>query len=202
MARPRVVVFDVGGVLIDFDYRRPCEGLFEHDAEVEHFLTNVLGDAYHEERDLGIPMADTADRWCARHPGHANQIHAFSAQLSEMWIGPVVGSVELLADLHKNGTPVYGLSNWGTEMWPPACQRFPFLELFDGVLISGHVGLTKPDPAIYRSFCSRFGVNAREALFVDDIAANVDTARTLGFTGIVFTDAASLRRDLQRFELL
>jgi 2-haloacid dehalogenase len=187
---------------VDFDYRRPCQGLFEHKREVEHFLAEVLGEAYHRERDLGIPMSDTAVRWCELHPDYSDQIRAFTGRLHEMWIGPVPGSAEILADLHRMGTPIYGLSNWGPEMWPLACQRFPFLEALDGVLISGHVGITKPDPEIYQLFCAQFGINASEAVFIDDIAANVDASRTLGFHGIVFRDAASLRSDLQHLELL
>ena len=81
---PRVVVFDIGGVLVDFDYRRPCRTLFSCDADVEHFLTDVLGDAYHLERDRGIPMAETAARWCQRHPEFSDQIRSFTQRLPEM----------------------------------------------------------------------------------------------------------------------
>ena len=93
---------------------------------------------------------------------------------------------------------VYGLTNWGSETWPLACEHFPFLGSLDGVLVSSAVGITKPDPEIFRTFCARFGVTPEESVFIDDVVQNVTAARSLGFHGIVFTDADELRNDLIR----
>jgi 2-haloacid dehalogenase len=194
----RTVVFDVGGVLIDADYRLLCRKLLDGDAEVEFFLAEVLGPEFHRERDLGAPMADTAAEWSVRHPDYESVIHEFCDRFPEMWRGPVPGSPEVLADLKAADVGVYGLSNWGRETWPLACECFPFLESLDGVLVSSEVGIAKPDPEIFRMFCARFGVAPEESVFIDDVVQNVTAARALGFHGIVFTDAEELRNDLVR----
>jgi 2-haloacid dehalogenase len=194
----RTVVFDIGGVLIDADYRLLCRKFFGGDAEVEFFLTEILGTEFHHQRDRGVPMAETAAEWSRRHPDYESVIHEFCDRFPEMWRGPVSGSVEILEDLKAERVAVYGLTNWGRETWPLVRSRFPFLSSLDGVLVSSEVGITKPDPEIFRTFCARFGVAPEESAFVDDVVENVSAARSLGFYGIVFTDADALRQDLIR----
>jgi 2-haloacid dehalogenase len=196
MLQLRTVVFDIGGVLIDADYRLLVRKLFDGDAEVEFFLAEVLGAEFHHQRDRGVPMAETAAEWALRHPDYEAVIHEFCNRFPEQWRGPVAGAPELLADLKAAGVGVYGLTNWGRETWPLACERFPFLGSLDGVLVSSHVGITKPDPEIFRTFCARFGVTPDESVFIDDVAQNVEAARSLGFQGIVFTDADDVRNQL------
>ena len=198
----RAVVFDVGGVLIDADYRLLGRKLFDGDAEVEFFLAEVLGAEFHQQRDRGVPMAETAAEWSRRHPDYESVIHEFCDRFPEMWRGPVAGALELLSDLKAARVGTYGLTNWGRETWPLACARFPFLDSLDGVLVSSEVGITKPDPEIFRTFCARFGVTPKGSVFIDDVAQNVAAAQSLGFHGIVFTDADELRRDLVRFGFL
>jgi 2-haloacid dehalogenase len=198
----RTVVFDVGGVLIDADYRLLCRQLFDGEAEVEFFLTEVLGTEFHLQRDRGVPMSDSAAEWSVRHPEFEPAIHEFCERFPEMWRGPVPGSPELLAELKAASVGVYGLTNWGRETWPMACERFPFLASLDGVLVSSEVGITKPDPDIFHALCARFGLTPSESVFVDDVTENVDAARSLGFHGVVFTSADDLRNDLVRCGLL
>jgi 2-haloacid dehalogenase len=198
----RTVVFDVGGVLIDADYRLLCRQLIDGDAEVEFFLAEVLGAEFHLQRDRGVPMADSAAEWALRHPDYESVIHEFCDRFPEMWRGPVPGAPELLAELKAAGVATFGLTNWGRETWPLARERFPFLDSLDGVLVSSEVGVTKPDPEIFRTFCARFGVTPEESVFIDDVVQNVTAARSQGFHGIVFTDAAALRNDLIRCGLL
>jgi len=202
VAGVRAVVFDIGGVLVDYDLRRFCRQFLADDEEVEFFLGEVLGEAFHRERDLGVPMAQTAAEWSRRHPSYETAINAFNDRFPEMWLGSVPGSVEVLADLKAAGVEAYGLTNWGFETWALACAQFDFLGLLDGVLVSSEVGLVKPDPEIFLAFSSRFGVAPDEAAFVDDVVANVTAARALGFGGIVFTSAADLRHDLSGLGLL
>jgi len=140
----RTVVFDVGGVLIDADYRLLCRQLFDGEAEVEFFLTEVLGTEFHLQRDRGVPMADSAAEWSLRHP-ELSPSFTILRTVPEMWRGPVPGSPELLAEL-KTAASGLRLTNWGRETWPMACERFPFLASLDGVLVSSDVGITKPDP--------------------------------------------------------
>jgi 2-haloacid dehalogenase len=146
-------------------------------------------------------MAETAAEWSLRHPDYESVIREFCDRFPEQWRGPVAGSTELLAELKAARVAVYGLTNWGRETWPLACARFPFLRSFDGVLVSSEVGITKPDPEIFRMFCTRFRVTPDEAVYIDDVAENVAAAQSLGFHGIVFTDADELRSDLMRLGL-
>jgi 2-haloacid dehalogenase len=189
-------VFDVGGVLVDGDYRLLVRSFFDDEAEVEHFLAEVLGEEFHLERDRGALMADIAAEWSRRYPEYESVIHEFGDRFAEVWRGPVAGSPEVLADLKAADVPVYGLTNWGSETWVLARAQFPFLDSFDGVLVSAEVGLIKPDPEIYLALCSRFGVAPERSMFIDDVERNVVAARALGFHGIVFTDAAQLRAEL------
>jgi 2-haloacid dehalogenase len=202
MAQRTAVVLDVGGVLVDGDYRRLARSLLDDEAEIDHFLTEVLGPEFHEERDLGVPMHESAQRWSERHPEHAAAITGFCERFPEMWVGEVPGASELVADLRTAEVPLYALTNWGFETWPLACERFPFLTSFDGVLVSAHIGLTKPDPRIYDECCSRFGLRPDECFFVDDVPANVDAAARAGFAAVVFTSHADLRARLAEHGIL
>ncbi len=110
--------------------------------------------------------------------------------------GALEDSVQVMRELRGAGVPVYALSNWSKEKFTVTRKRFPFLDEFEGILISGEVGVGKPDPAIFREFLDRFGLVARSTVFIDDSPANVAVARTLGIEGILFENADQLRRDL------
>ena len=202
LSPPHIVVFDVGGVLIDADYRVLCRKFLADDAEIEHFLTEVLGPDFHRERDRGVPMAETITEWSARHPAHADAIQTFCTRFPENWVGPIPGAVEILEELKVARVAVYGLTNWGVETWPLARDRFAFLDRLDGVLVSSHVGLTKPDPAIFRAFCAEFTVEPEQCFFVDDVEVNVEVARRVGFHATGFTEAEGFRRELVTAGLL
>ena len=116
--------------------------------------------------------------------------------------GAIAGTVEILADLHAAGVAVYALSNWSAETFPDARERFPFLDLFDGIVISGDVGVVKPEARIFEHLVRRYGIDPAEAVFIDDQPANVEAAERLGFVAIRFQDAPGLRRELERLGLV
>ena len=116
--------------------------------------------------------------------------------------GAIDGSVEILAELRAREVPIYALSNWSAETYPEARARYDFLSWFRGILISGEVGLAKPDPAIFRLACERFGLEPNTTLFVDDSEPNVEAARDLGFAAEVFRGADGLRARLVESGLL
>jgi 2-haloacid dehalogenase len=201
--RIAAVVFDLGGVLIDWDprylYRRLLDG---DEAAVEAFLAEVCTPEWNARQDAGRPWEEAVAELCARHPEARSLIEAFDRRWEEMLGGPVEGSVELLAELRAAGLPLYALSNWSAAKFPIARARYPFLGWFDDVVISGEVGLLKPDPAIYRLLLDRHGLVPRQTLYVDDAEPNVDAARQLGMRALRFRDAGSLRAELAVLGLL
>jgi 2-haloacid dehalogenase len=114
-----------------------------------------------------------------------------------MLAGEVPGAVEILADLRAAGVPRYALTNWSAETFAIARERFAFLDWFDGLVVSGEEGMTKPDPAIFRLLLDRFGLDPEATVFVDDSEANVAAARELGIDAVRFTGPGQLRRELR-----
>jgi 2-haloacid dehalogenase len=194
---PSIAVFDLGGVLIDWDPRHLYRKLFGGDeAAMEQFLATVCTQAWNERQDAGRPFAEAAALLRAAHPGQATLIDAYGARFDEMMAGPIDGTVEILAALRRRGTALYGLTNFSAETYPLALRRFEFLGWFRGVLVSGEVGLIKPDPRIFRLLLERFAIQAAAAVFIDDRPRNVAAAEALGMRALLFTDPATLQRDL------
>ena len=119
-----------------------------------------------------------------------------------MIAGPIARSVEILAELRDRGTPLYGLTNWSAETYPPAVERFVFLRWFQGILVSGEVRVIKPDPCIFELLIERFAIDPHRAVYIDDVEANVAAARPFGIHAIHFTTPAALREELVGLGLL
>jgi 2-haloacid dehalogenase len=134
----------------------------------------------------------------AVHPDAACLIDAWFERYDEMLAGPIQSTVDILSDLHCQGVPLYALSNWSAETFPFALKRFEFLKWFKGIMLSGEVGLVKPDPKIYDLFLKTFAINPASAVYIDDLEANVEGAAAFGMHGILFTDSAALRAALRR----
>ena len=203
-ARPiDAVVFDIGGVLIDWNPRHLFRKLFPGDPRaMEHFLATVCTPEWNLQQDRGRPFAEGIALLEAEHPDRAPLIHAYRERWIEMLEGSVEGSVEILAELRERGVPLYALSNWSAETFPEARARFSFLSWFRGILISGEVGVAKPNPEIYQLLCNRFRLTPAATLFVDDSPANVEAARRLGFAATHFREAEQLRAALTSHGLL
>ena len=196
------VVFDLGGVLIDWDPRHLYRQLFEDADEMESFLAEVTTAEWNGHQDAGRPWAEAIEVLVAEHPERRVLIEAFHRRWPEMLAGEIPGTVDVLAELRAAGVRLAALSNWSAEMFPVALERFDFLAWFEGIVISGEVGVNKPDRRIFEHLAQRFGIEPEESVFVDDSAANIDAANALGFFAIQFTDAAALRRALVRLGLL
>lgn len=198
----KAVVFDLGGVLIDWDPRYLYRKLLDDEAAVEEFLATVCTPEWNAEQDRGRPFAEGVAELVERHPVHAAAITAYHERWPEMLGGAVGGTVEVLAELRAAGVPVYALTNWSAETFGIARERFEFLEWFDGVLVSGEERMIKPDPAIFRLLLDRFGLDPGATFYIDDSPANVAAADRLGFDAVRFTSPAQLRRDLEARGLL
>ena len=198
-----IVVFDLGGVLIDWDPRHLYRKLFAGDeSAMEQFLATVCTHEWNRCQDAGRSFAEGARLLKAEHPNEAELIDAYGARFHEMMPGPIPGSVEILAELRAGGTPLYLLSNFSAETFPPAFERFDFLRWFRGMVISGEVGVIKPDPRIYKIMLARFAIDPHRAVYIDDVAVNAEAAAGMGIHGIHFTTPAALRDELVGLELL
>ena len=205
MLRPgrSIAVFDLGGVLLDWNPRHLYRKLFAGDeAAMEHFLATVCTHEWNRCQDAGRSFAEGGRLLTAEHPDKVELIDAYGARFDEMIAGPIAGMVEILAELRDRGTPLYGLTNWSAETYPPARERFAFLSWFRGILVSGEVGVIKPDPRIFEVLIERFAINPGNAVYIDDVEANVAAAQSFGIHAIQFTTPARLRRELTRLGLL
>jgi 2-haloacid dehalogenase len=168
---------------------------------MERFLADVCTPEWTARLDAGRPFAEAVDELCALHPEQAELISAYHERWREM-LGPAFeGTVAILREVRAAGYPTYALSNWSAETFPVTRQRYSFLDEMDGILISGEVGVGKPDPTIFRTFLERFGLVAGETVFIDDSDRNVATARSLGIVAVQFVDATRLRGDLRQLGL-
>lgn len=189
-----IVVFDLGGVLIDWNPRYMYRALFDDHDAMERFLATVCTHDWNVRQDAGRPFAEAIAEATARAPEHAAAIEAFWTRWPEMMRGPVPGTPDVLRDLVATGQPVYALTNWSDETFPFALERFDFLGLFEGVVVSGRERCVKPDRTIYDILAQRFDLNPARLVFIDDSPANVQGALDAGWRDAHrFTDAARLR---------
>ena len=196
------VAFDLGGVLIDWNPRHLYRKMFGADeAAMERFLAEIATPEWNARFDAGRPLAEGVAELVAAHQDQAELISAYRLRWHEMLGGAFEGTVAILRELRRAGLRTYALSNWSTETFPGTRPRYPFLEEMDGILISGEVGVGKPDPAIFRQFLARFGLTPQATVFTDDSEANVTVAAGLGMVALRFTGDAQLRSDLRRLGL-
>jgi 2-haloacid dehalogenase len=202
-ANRSVAVFDLGGVLIDWNPRYLYRQLFDGDERaMEHFLETVCTPDWNDQQDAGRTFADACASLKLDHPAHAELIDAWIERYEEMLGGAISGTVEILAELQARGVPLYALTNWSTETYPAALKRFEFLKWFQGVLVSGDVKLLKPDTRIFELFLETYAIDPARAVYIDDRKPNVEAAIALGMHGIVFTDPSALRAELVKIRLL
>jgi 2-haloacid dehalogenase len=199
---PDTVIFDFGGVLVDWDPRHLYRKLIAEEAAMERFLGEICNSPWNVEQDRGRSLADATRLLVERHPEQRALIEAYYGRWIEMVGGLIPDSVAILEELDRRGVPLYGLTNWSAETFEIARPMLSFLSRLRGVLVSGRVKLIKPDRAIYDLLAADFGLEPRRCLFIDDSAANVEGAIAAGFQAVRFSDPATLRRDLVRLGLL
>lgn len=191
------VVFDVGRVLFQWDFRHLFSRLIDDPAELDWFLAHVVTEEWHHQHDAGRPLAEMLPERIAQYPGHAALIQAYAARFNESIPGPVPGSLELVEELHAAGVPLYAITNFGAELWPPFRTVQPVFARFRDIVVSGVEKLAKPDPAIFALAAARFGHAPQAMLFIDDNAGNIASAENLGWQVHHFADAQRLREDLR-----
>jgi len=200
--KPTIAVFDFGGVLIDWDPRYLYRKLFRDEAEMERFLAEVCTPDWNLEQDRGRDWDEAVRLLTERHPDKADLIAAYHLRWEETVRGRVPGTREVLADLRERGVRTFAITNFSAPKLKLAQRTYPEMTWFEGIVVSGEVGLVKPDPAIYHRLLDTYGLDAPDTVFIDDAPKNVDGARAVGMHAILFRDAAQLRRDLQELGLL
>lgn len=199
------MVFDFGGVLVDWNPRHLYRKLIADPEEMERFLAEVTTRDWHVTQDHGGDPAEATRRLQAMHPGKEALIAAFYERFDEMNEHPFPEMVTLVERLHAAGTPLYLLSNapnlLDTWLRGPARTSHPFLGLFRDYVVSGLVGCSKPGPDIYNLACRTGGFRPADAVFIDDLAANVAGARAIGMAGIHHRSAEQTAAELRALGL-
>jgi 2-haloacid dehalogenase len=193
---PSTVVFDLGGVLVDWDPRYLFRQLLPDHAAVEAFLAEVCSPEWNAAQDAGRGWTEAVAEASERFPEYAELVAAYDERWSETIGGQIDGTVEVLDELRRRGVGLYAITNWSAEKFDLTFPRFDWLAWFDGIVVSGYERIVKPDPRIYQILVDRHGVDPRTAVYVDDLPANVEAAQAIGMTGLVFTTPEQLYADL------
>jgi 2-haloacid dehalogenase len=189
------VVFDIGGVLLDWDPRHLYRDLIPDEETREWFLAEVCTTEWNLSLDAGRPFDEACDELASRHPEHAELVLAWKRQ-DEMVAGEVAGTADLVRRLKADSVPLYLLTNMPSEVFRARRDRFEVLRQFDGAVVSGEEGVLKPSPAIFETLVGRFDLEPASTLFIDDSEINVHGARAAGLQAHHFVDAATLAAEL------
>ena len=190
------VVFDLGGVLIDWNPRYLYRKLFDDEAAMEGFLAEVCSPEWNERQDAGRLWSEAVAELTSRHPDQASMIVAYHQRWPEMLGSDIAETVELLKELKEQGLRLYAVTNWSHETFPVARSRFAFLDWFEGIVVSGEERLIKPDPAIFHRLLTRYDIAPQRAVYIDDSPRNVAAAARVGLHTLRFVNGRQLRQDL------
>lgn len=192
------IIFDLGGVLIDWNPKYLYRKVFKDESEIDAFLEQVCTSDWNEEQDAGRPLKEATETLIEEHPLHEENIRAYYGRWKEMLGGAIEGTVEILKKLKSsNKFRIYALTNWSAETYPIAQDHYPFLHWFDGVVVSGTEKMRKPFPEFYKVLLDRYNVKPRETLFIDDNLRNINAAKELGIDTIHFSTSEKMKEELE-----
>ena len=193
------IIFDLGGVLIDWNPRYLYRQVFNTEEETEWFLQNVTTLDWNENQDAGYPIHKATEELISKHPEWEPEIKSYYSRWLEMLGDAIHETVEIFRQLKENGNyKLYALTNWSAELFPHARERFEFLKWFNGIVVSGEEKMRKPSAEFYKILLDRYHLNAATTIFIDDSLRNVKGAEAVGITGIHFHNAMQLKEELQR----
>ena len=203
MQQIQTIVFDLGGVLVDWNPLYLYRKIFSTDSAASEFLEQVCTFDWNEEQDAGRSLATATQLLLEQFPQHELPIKAYYTRWEEMLGGPIEGTVELFSQLKRTKRfKTYALTNWSAETFPKALARYDFLHWFDGRLVSGEEKTRKPFPEIYTALIQKFDLNPLTSLFIDDNLRNLAPAKNMGFTTLHFTNPENLEISLKELNLL
>lgn len=195
------IIFDFGGVLVDWNPRYLYSDYFQDDQKMEWFLKNICTDEWNLEQDRGRSLKEGTQILVEKFPEFQKEIEMYYGQWETMLKDSIPGTVEILYEL-KSKFPVFGLTNWSAETFPIALKRFNFFQVFNGILVSGEEKLIKPDSKIFERMMDKFQLNPENCLFIDDNLKNVEASRAFGLHTLHFKNPEELRKDLVQLKLI
>ncbi|MDH3903399.1 MAG: HAD family phosphatase [Xanthomonadales bacterium] len=189
------IVFDFGGVIVDWNPEYLFKDVFSDRSELDHFLENICTPDWNEKQDAGRSLTEAIRTLQERHPKYRDEIRLYYDEWTTMLGGPIEQNVALLKPLKMNYR-IFGLTNWSAETFPIACDLYPFFGEFEGIVVSGKERLAKPDERIYLLLLERYGLSAADCLFIDDNARNIRAAKALGFHTLHLGSDGNLEEEL------
>jgi 2-haloacid dehalogenase len=193
------IIFDLGGVLIDWNPRYVYRKIFKTEEEVEWFLENVTTSEWNENQDAGYPLHKATEELIAKHPDWEPEIKAYYGRWLEMLGDQIHETVEILHRIKQTGKyKLYALTNWSAETFPHALQRFEFFKMLDGIVVSGEEKMRKPSAEFYKILLNRYHIDPATTIFIDDSLRNVNGAEAVGITGVHFHNPLQAKEELQR----
>ena len=195
------IIFDFGGVLVDWNPRYVYRDYFRDDEKMEWFLENICTDSWNIEQDRGRSLKEATELLVEQFPEWETEIRMYYGEWETMLKDAIHGTVEILFELKKK-YKIYGLTNWSAETFPIALERFEFFQVFDGILVSGKEKLIKPDEKIFERMMEKFHLKPENCLFIDDNLKNVEASRAFGIETIHFLNPDDLRKELEELEIL
>jgi 2-haloacid dehalogenase len=201
MNKINTIIFDFGGVLIDWNPRYMYRDEFEESSEMEHFLDKVCTDDWNLQQDKGRSLAEGTRILQEKFPEFVVKIKLYYDQWEKMINGFIPQNVTVLRKL-KEKYKLYGLTNWSAETFPIVFKRFSFFKLFDGIVISGEEKLIKPDKKIFELILERYHLEAENSLFIDDNMNNIQAAKDMGFATIHVMEKTDLQAELNALDLI
>ena len=193
------IVFDFGGVVMDWDPRYLYKDYFNDDEKMEWFLSNITTSEWNAEQDRGRPLQEATDWLITQHPNWEKEIKLFYGSWTTMLKGEIPQHVAVLRALANTSYELYGLTNWSQETIHHAYDNYDFFKLFEGkIVVSGDEKLIKPDPAIWKVLLNRYDLKAEESVFIDDNIKNIEVAHSLGFKTVHLLEDTDLRTELEK----
>ena len=193
------IVFDLGGVLIDWNPRYYFKNYFQKEEEMEYFLREVCDTKWNSTIDAGKPFEQAIKERQKIYPEYAEALSHYGKHWADMLGSAFESSVNLLKEVKNRGYRVLALTNWSAETFPIALAKYDFLQLFEGIVVSGEVKTIKPDVKIFKILIDKYSINAEESVFIDDNKENVEAAASLGFNAIRFDNIDNVRSQLRSY---
>ena len=203
MNKINTIIFDLGGVLIDWNPNYVFDKVFDDEEKKKYFFENICTADWNEKQDAGRTLKEATEELVTLHPEWEEPIRAYYGRWEEMLGGPIEESVELFRQLKQNGKyKLYALTNWSSETFPKALELYDFLHWFDGRVVSGEEKMRKPFPEFYRVILDRYNLTPSQTLFIDDNLRNVNAAEEIGLHIIHYQSPSQLKHELEKLKLL